>query len=117
MLTAAVSAGKSVIDQSYEVAQLGNYLDFLNVMTYDYHGSWENTAGHNTPLFKRIDETLDQQMLNVEYTINYYLSLGFPSSKINIGLANYGRSYTLSNSLQNSLNSPISGPGSGGIVI
>ena len=117
LLTAAVSAGKYTIDQSYEVPQLGQYLDFLNVMTYDYHGSWEKNAGHNSPLYKRISETWDQQMLNVEYSINYYLSLGFPAAKINIGLASYGRSYTLSNSIQNGLDSPISGPGLAGTVI
>lgn len=27
-------------------------LDFINVMTYDFHGSWASETGHNSPLYK-----------------------------------------------------------------
>ena len=38
LLTAAVSAGKSTIDKAYDVPVMRHTLDFINVMTYDYHG-------------------------------------------------------------------------------
>ena len=38
LLTAAVSAGKSTIDKAYDVEAMEQNLDFINVMTYDYHG-------------------------------------------------------------------------------
>ena len=38
LLTAAVSAGKNTIDQAYDVTAMAQTLDFINVMTYDYHG-------------------------------------------------------------------------------
>jgi GH18 family chitinase len=34
MLTAAVAAGKSFIDDGYEINKIGKYLDFVNLMSY-----------------------------------------------------------------------------------
>ena len=34
LLSAAVGAGKSTIDKAYEIAKIGQLLDFLNLMTY-----------------------------------------------------------------------------------
>lgn len=40
------------------------YLDFINLMAYDYHGSWNQRTGHNSPLFARQEQTGDQLLLN-----------------------------------------------------
>jgi GH18 family chitinase len=40
-------------------------LDFINIMTYDLHGSWEATTGHNSPLFGRTSESSADAILNM----------------------------------------------------
>lgn len=50
LLTSAIGASKNVIDQAYDVRQISRYLDFLHIMCYDYHGSWDQKVGYNAPL-------------------------------------------------------------------
>ena len=40
-------------------------VDFINLMTYDLHGSWEKVTGHNSPLYARSAETGDDRDLNM----------------------------------------------------
>jgi len=42
------------------------YLDFINVMTYDMHGSWDDVTGENAPLYAGpADKTEYEHTLNV----------------------------------------------------
>ena len=38
LITAAVSAGKNTIDKAYDVPTMSQTLDYINVMSYDFHG-------------------------------------------------------------------------------
>ncbi|XP_071130020.1 chitinase-3-like protein 1 [Mytilus edulis] len=95
LITAAVAAGKKNIDSGYDVAAIGRLMDFISIMTYDLHGSWETTTGHNSPLFARSGETGDERYLNLAWAANYWNKMGVPKSKLNIGMGLYGRSFTL----------------------
>jgi GH18 family chitinase len=37
LLTTAVGAGKNTIDNCYEIGKLGQLLDLIHLMTYDFH--------------------------------------------------------------------------------
>ena len=50
ILSAAVSAGKPTIDASYDVHAIVRNMDMVHLMTYDFHGAWENETHHNAPL-------------------------------------------------------------------
>lgn len=52
LLSAAVSPSKRVIDTGYDVPSLAKYLDWISVMTYDYHGQWDKKTGHVAPLYR-----------------------------------------------------------------
>ncbi|XP_071105821.1 chitinase-3-like protein 1 [Haliotis cracherodii] len=113
MLTAAVAAGKPNIDTAYEIPEISRILDFISVMTYDLHGSWENHTGIHSPLYPRIDETNDDKYLNLHWAAEYWVKMGAPREKLNIGVALYGRTFTLSTA-DNTLGAPASGPGANG---
>ena len=68
LLTAAVAAGVGTIDKAYEVSKLAGILDFINLMAYDLHGSWDPTTGHHTAL-----ESLPGDTLTVSYAVQYWL--------------------------------------------
>ncbi|XP_077583099.1 acidic mammalian chitinase-like [Stigmatopora nigra] len=113
MLTAAVSAGKGTIDGGYEIAEIAKELDFINVMTYDFHGSWERFTGHNSPLFRGSKDYGDLIYFNTDYAMKYWRDNGTPVEKLRMGFAAYGRTFRLISS-DTGVGAPSSGPASAG---
>ena len=75
------------------------------------HDSNEAFTGHHSALFARSSETdAAQRTLNVDFAVKYWIQLGAPKEKINLGIPTYGRTFKLSTS-QNGLGAPASGPG------
>lgn len=91
ILTAALGAGKATMDSAYDLTKLSRYLDFLHMMCYDYHGTWDGVVGANAPL-KGLDS---EDVLSVEYTIKYMLEHGVSPYKLVLGLPMYGRTFLL----------------------
>ncbi|XP_050394203.2 chitotriosidase-1 [Patella vulgata] len=114
LLTAAVAAGKSYIDAGYDIPAISGNLDFINLMTYDLHGSWEDHTGHNSPMYSRSGETGNSSYLNLDWAARYWVANGAPKEKLNIGMALYGRTFTLLDSANQQLGAPVTGPGEAG---
>ena len=51
LLSAAVAPAQLIIEKAYDVPVLSRNLDFINVMTYDFHTHWEKRTGHVSPLY------------------------------------------------------------------
>ncbi|XP_076023204.1 acidic mammalian chitinase-like isoform X2 [Genypterus blacodes] len=113
MVTAAVPAGKGTIDAGYEISEIVKYLDFINVMTYDFHGTWESVIGHHSPLYKGYTDTGDHVYLNTDFAMRYWRDQGAPVEKLNVGFATYGRTFHLS-SPSSVVGAPVSGGASAG---
>lgn len=64
-LSAAVAADPDSAAKSYKIAKIAKYLDFINIMTYDYNGSWNSYAGMNAPLYASSKDDSYQRTLNV----------------------------------------------------
>ena len=88
LLTAALPAGPSNM-VNIQWPQVANILDFLNIMTYDFFGTWDNNANHNSPLYA---PQQGDPSLNCNAAIQAVINYGVPRSKITMGLPFYGRS-------------------------
>jgi chitinase len=76
---------------------LNNYVDFYNDMTYDMHGSWNNTMGYNAPLFQgnyAEDNLCDQTAMDYMLTTR-----GVPAAQVNMGIPFYGYLFPGGNTL------------------
>nr|XP_016936959.1 mucin-2 isoform X5 [Drosophila suzukii] len=116
LLTMAVPAGIEYIDKGYDVPKLNKYLDWFNVLTYDFHSSHEPSVNHHAPLYSLEEDSeynYDTE-LNIDYSIKYYLKAGADRDKLVLGIPTYGRSYTLINEESTELGAPSEGPGEQG---
>lgn len=51
LLTMAVPAGIEYIQKGYDVPKLNRYLDWFNLLSYDYHSAFEPSVNHHAPLY------------------------------------------------------------------
>ena len=95
LLTVAVGAGIDKIRVT-DPAAYHPYLDFINVMTYDFHGAWDPQTNHHSALFDSPADpsTGDQKLYNSNDAMEAFLSRGVPASKLNLGIGYYGRGWT-----------------------
>lgn len=95
--TAAVPKGSKTGDSFFQwLAQCAQYLDWFNVMSYDYHGAFDdpNTmgTGANAPL---LQDSVPNGTFDIKNTVESYLKASIPKEKIVLGLPTYGRSYVI----------------------
>ncbi|XP_060913382.1 chitotriosidase-1-like [Labrus mixtus] len=113
ILAASVSAERSTIDVSYEVEDIAKHLDFINVLTFDFHGPWESVTAHHSPLFQGSQDTGDAIYSNTASALEYWRDQGAPEEKLNMGFGAFGRAFSLSSN-SSAVGAPASGPGEEG---
>ncbi len=95
LLTIAAGAGIDKIRVT-QPAQYHPYLDYINVMTYDFHGAWEPITNFHSALFASPGDpsTGDALLYNSNDAIQAFLDRGVPADKLNLGIGFYGRGWT-----------------------
>jgi chitinase len=110
-LAAAMSGGVeklSVVD--WEDA--APYMDYINLMTYDYYGAWNGVLGHQTGLYPSPNSPISG--FSAHEAVQYLLNRGVPAGKIALGAAMYGRGWQ--NVSGTSGGNPFTGTGGDGIT-
>ena len=90
LLTIATGADQPYIDHT-DLGKAHNYLDFINVMCYDYYQGWMYQTGHHANLHPSDQE---KYVVNsgVE-SIDRHIEAGVPVNKLVMGIPFYGRQW------------------------
>ncbi|WP_081954768.1 glycosyl hydrolase family 18 protein [Paenibacillus graminis] len=94
-LTIAATASSWILG-GMKLGEANPYLDWANLMTYDFHGAWNGYVGPHSALYpdSRDTETaaLGTPVLNTDWAVRYYLGT-LPPEKIVIGVPYYSRGW------------------------
>ena len=83
------TAGSESKLKNLNIPGIDPYIDLYNVMTYDFHGGWENVTGHQAAM------TGDPDNLDVVTAMKFYKDLGVDMNKVILGAPTYTRAWGL----------------------
>jgi chitinase len=89
-LLSIASADREYFDFT-EMDKLHGYLDFINVMTYDFFNALTPTTGHHAGLYAAPYAAPNDR--NADASIKQHLGAGIPPDKLVLGVAFYGRGF------------------------
>ncbi|RAK97577.1 endochitinase 1 precursor [Aspergillus ibericus CBS 121593] len=93
LLTVAAPCGASNYTK-LRMREMDQYLDFWNLMCYDFAGRWDERAGHMANLYSSRSATgSGATPFNADEAITAYLSSGIKPRKLIFGMPLYGRAF------------------------
>lgn len=109
LLTVATPAGQATYSKM-QLAQIHPYLNWINIMSYDLHGTWETTTNFHAHLRLVPGDTTG---LSVQSAVQGYLAAGVPANKLIVGIPFYGRGWSGVRNQNNGLYQPAGGAAPG----
>ncbi|UNK58703.1 glycoside hydrolase family 18 protein [Pseudoxanthomonas daejeonensis] len=89
LLTIAAADGEAA--RGLELARIAPVLDWINLMTYDFHGSLSETTGHHAALDR--SALAPPGSRTTIRAVDEFLAAGVPARKLNVGVAFYGHEF------------------------
>jgi chitinase len=92
VLTIAAPAGPARYS-NLELDRISAYVDWINLMTYAFHGTWSTITNFNAPLFASSTDpssTIQRIIYNTDAAVQAYAAAGIPVDKIVVGVPFYG---------------------------
>lgn len=90
LLTIAAGADTDFVEHT-NMAAVHEPLDFVNLMTYDFHGEWSDHTGHLANLYPpAVPDTMQR---SGAAAVELFLEAGVPPSKLVLGVPFYGRGW------------------------
>lgn len=89
LLTIAAASFQAFLDNT-EMDVVAEYLDFINIMTYDFVGEWANTTGHHSNLYT---PAFNPSAMSTAGGVEIFNNIGIGNDKLLIGAAFYGRGW------------------------
>src|SRR5581483_1124167 len=97
-LTVDIPGGNVHSTGSWELAKVAGAADWIDLMAFDYHGSWDPQTDFNSPF------TLDpkeppvgggaiQSTWSTKGSVDYFLANDVPAGKLVVGIPFYGKEY------------------------
>jgi GH18 family chitinase len=111
LLTIAAPVGPDNI-RNIQPDLIAILVDWINLMGYDFHGTWDATTNFNAPLFRTSTDPADAA-LNVNAAVQTYLSAAVPAEKLVLGVPFYGYGWSNVPEVDHGLYQPASGAAPG----
>lgn len=92
LLTIAAPGGMRQIKQ-IEPDKIQAQVDWINIMAYDFAGSWSQRTGHHAALYPPKDATPDQRSHCADAAVAAYLQAGVPAEKLVLGVPFFGHGW------------------------
>jgi len=88
LLTIATGADSAYVSNT-NLGEVAKYLDFINIMTYDFYNGLHHTTGHHANLYASSMYKL--RISDVVHSVDLHEQAGVPLSKLTVGIPFYGR--------------------------
>jgi GH18 family chitinase len=93
IISIAGAAGQDKLEKQ-DVKSMCQSLSYVNIMTYDMHGSFDSQTNHQSPLYCKVPAgSKVDYCYSIDNAVEYYLSHGCTADQLHVGVPFYAHQY------------------------